>query len=158
MLTDKLKPGDGQGESHRLLKGKAYRVRPWAARASSPASVVGFMVALDQSSSLPQKSQTFTFETPWPPGKRHPLGELCNLAYGQCNSPTDIVTLWEQCGPAVRIEIIVITAPEFRVFRMCQAQRQALSWASPHFMLPKRQREEITSVSPMDRLRHLRLG
>lgn len=98
-------------------------------RASSPPSFGGFLEALGQSlSSASEEVSGLFLGRPGPPRKHHPLGELCNLAYGQCSSPTDIVTLWEQCGPAIiTIIIVIITAPELLTLMMCQALGQALS-------------------------------
>ena len=98
-------------------------------RASSPPSFGVFLEALGQSLSSPQKnSRASSSGRPGPPRKQLPLEELCNLAYGQCSSPTDIVTLWEQCGPAIiTIITVIITAPELLALTMCPALGQALS-------------------------------
>lgn len=104
--------------------------------------------SLDQ---LLRKSQA-SLRRPRPQGNNHPLGELCNLAYGQCSSPTDIVTLWEQCGPAIIIIIVRITAPESecsqcarRLAKHCQGHLLTLSSQNPM--------REVTIVIPIYRLR-----
>lgn len=42
---------------------------------------------LNQLTGAAEKSHASSLGRPWPPGKCHPFGELCNLAYGQCSSP-----------------------------------------------------------------------